>query len=186
MNSSNTDPQPPIHPEKAALLVIDVQNDYFEKGAYPLWNTEACLSAIKESISRFQGAGLPVILIQHVADPLQGLSPFFNTETEGVEIHPEILKLAANAPVVVKHYADAFHMTDLAKTLCDLDVNQLYLCGMMTQNCVTHTALSLAAQAYDIKLISDACTTVDQMIHAIALHAISTRVGMVCSAELLA
>ncbi len=181
---NNKTVNPPIHPKKAALLVIDVQNDYFSGGAYPQWNTEACLDAVMESVEHFKKEQLPIILIQHVADPQLGMAPFFNTGTWGVEIHPLLAALAHTSPIVIKHYADAFHQTDLAKILCEQEVNSLYICGMMTQNCVTHTALSLSAQAYEINIISDACTSVDEMIHNIALHGLSTRVNLCQSTEL--
>ncbi len=175
----NTDTlHPPIHPKKAALLVIDVQNDYFSGGAYPQWNAEGCLDAIMESIEHFKKEELPIILIQHVADPQLGMAPFFNTGTWGVEIHPMIMALLHTNPIIIKHYADAFHQTDLAKLLCEQEVNSLYICGMMTQNCVTHTALSPSAQPYEVSVITDACTSVDEMIHNIALHALSTRVSL--------
>lgn len=47
---------------------------------------------------------------------------------------------------------------------------------MMTQNCVTHMAISKAAEKYSVTILPDCCTTVDEMIHNIALHAVSTRV----------
>ena len=56
---------------------------------------------------------------------------------------------------------------------------------MMTQNCVTHTAISKAAEKYAVTILPDCCTTVDAMIHNIALHAVSTRVRLVPSAEAL-
>jgi nicotinamidase-related amidase len=56
---------------------------------------------------------------------------------------------------------------------------------MMTQNCVTHTAISKAADRYAVKILSDACTTVDQMVHLIALNAVRTRVALVESAAVL-
>jgi len=49
----------------------------------------------------------------------------------------------------------------------------------MTQNCVTHTAISKAAEKYSVKILSDCCTTVDQMIHLIALKGVSTRIPLV-------
>ncbi len=175
---------PPIHPAKPALLVIDIQNDYFPGGTYPLWNTADVLEHVKESIQRFQSSELPVIYIQHIADPQQGLAPFFNSETLGAEIHAELRALAPLAPIVVKHYADSFHQTELARQLEAHSVTELYICGMMTQNCVTHTALSLAAQCYPVSVISDACTTVDEMLHLIALHALSTRVKLLTAQEI--
>lgn len=69
-------------------------------------------------------------------------------------------------------------------TLQALGATELVLCGMMTQNCATHTALSLQADAYErVTVLTDACTTVSEMLHAIALHALSTRVQLVDSAS---
>ncbi|MFY7865394.1 cysteine hydrolase family protein [Roseateles sp.] len=167
---------------KPALLLIDLQNDYFPGGAFPLANTEATLVAVEQAIRDAQARGLPVIHVQHVADATQGIAPFFNAGTEGVMIHPRILAAAPDAPVVVKHFADSFERTTLHSTLQSLGVTELVLCGMMTQNCVTHTALARQADAYErVTVLTNACTTVSEMLHAIALHALSTRVRLVSS-----
>lgn len=169
---------------KPALLLIDLQNDYFPGGAFALANTEATLAAVEQAIRDAQARGLPVIHVQHVADASQGIAPFFNAGTEGVKIHPRILAAAPDAPVVVKHFADSFERTTLHTTLQALGVTELVLCGMMTQNCVTHTALSRQADAYErVTVLTNACTTVSEMLHAIALHALSTRVRLVETAS---
>ncbi|MDP1831783.1 MAG: cysteine hydrolase family protein [Geothrix sp.] len=164
-----------------ALLVIDLQNDYFPGGAFPLWNPETALEHTLEAITKANAKGMPVILTQHVADSSHGISPFFNAGTPGVEIHPQIRSAAAQAPVVVKAFADSFHQTTLEETLRGLEVTELLVCGMMTQNCVTHTAISKAAEAYGVTILPDCCTTVNEMLHLIALHAVSTRVKLVPS-----
>jgi nicotinamidase-related amidase len=56
---------------------------------------------------------------------------------------------------------------------------------MMTQNCVTHTAISKSAEKYSVSILSDCCTTVDAMIHNIALHALTTRITLVPLSEAL-
>jgi nicotinamidase-related amidase len=56
---------------------------------------------------------------------------------------------------------------------------------MMTQNCVTHTAISKAAEKYKVCILPDCCTTVSEMLHLIALHGVSTRIALVPSAEAL-
>jgi len=66
-----------------ALILIDVQNDDFEGGGFPLWHAEEALSRIEAAAQRATAQGIPVVLVQHVADPAQGLSPFFNEGTEG-------------------------------------------------------------------------------------------------------
>lgn len=168
-----------------ALLVIDLQNDYFPEGQFPLWNTEQTLANIEQAIANAQTQNIPVILIQHIADSSQGLAPFFNAGTKGADIHPRILAAAPNAPIVVKTYADSFYQTNLNEVLKQLDVKELLVCGMMTQNCVTHTAISKAAEAYQVNILSDCCTTVSEMLHLIALHAVSTRVSLNSSQNLL-
>lgn len=162
-----------------ALLVIDIQNDYFPKGAFPLWNTAGTLDNIEQAIHKAQAQQIPVILIQHIADKTRGLSPFFNEGTEGVAIHPRILAVAPKAPIVIKHFADSFVNTDLETTLQDLGVDELLVCGMMTQNCVTHTAISKQAEKYQVSIIQDCCTTVSELLHLIALNAVSTRMTLV-------
>ena len=170
---------------KKALLVIDLQNDYFPGGKFPLWNTEQTLANIKTAIAKANQQNIPVIHIQHLADPAMGLAPFFNEGTQGAEIHPEILAAAPQSNVVIKHFADSFEQTNLEQVLSRHGVDELLVCGMMTQNCVTHTAISKAAEKYKVSMLMDCCTTVDEMIHNIALHAASTRVELVASEQVL-
>jgi len=168
-----------------ALLVIDLQNDYFPGGKFPLWNTDATLQNIECAIGRAKAQNIPVILIQHIADSSMGIAPFFNAGTLGAEVHPRILAAAPNAPVVVKQFADSFVNTTLEDTLAKLGVTELLVCGMMTQNCVTHTAISKSAEKYKVSILADCCTTVSEMLHNIALHAVSTRVPLVSANEAL-
>jgi nicotinamidase-related amidase len=161
-----------------ALIVIDMQNDYFPGGAFPLWNAEATLDRILDAVHRARQAGIPVVLVQHVADPARGASPFFNLGSDGVKLHPRLAAAAPDAPVVVKAFADSFHETTLERTLADLGVDSLLVCGMMTQNCVTHTAISKAAEPYQVAILADCCTTVSEMLHLIALRAVSTRLAV--------
>jgi nicotinamidase-related amidase len=164
-----------------ALVVIDLQNDYFPGGAFPLWNPEQTLANTLAAMELAQTAGVPVILVQHIAQGAGG--PFFNPDTTGVEIHRQVLNAAQGARIVVKRNADAFLGTELEETLAGLGVHQLLVCGMMTQNCVTHTAISRSAEKYDITVLGDCCTTVSEMIHLIALNALAPRVRIATARE---
>lgn len=155
-----------------ALLVIDLQNDYFPGGKFPLWNSEATLAKVERAIARARAVGMPVVLVQHIAD---AGAPFLAAGSSGAELHPTVRAAAPDAPIIVKAFADSFHQTTLAETLARLDVGELLVCGMMTQNCVTHTAISRAAEQYQVSLVADCCTTVSEMLHLIALKAVSTR-----------
>ena len=168
-----------------ALLVIDLQNDYFPGGKFPLWNTEATLQNIERAIARATAQRIPVIIVQHIADSRRGIAPFFNEGTSGAEVHPRILAAAPGAPLVRKAFADSFHQTRLEETLAGLGTTELLVCGMMTQNCVTHTAISKSAEKYRVSILADCCTTVTELLHNIALHAVSTRLPLVSVNDVL-
>lgn len=170
---------------RTALIVIDVQNDYFPGGAFPLHGTEAALQATLQAMAAAQRAGVPVVLVQHVADASKGVAPLFNAGTPGVEIHPQVRAAAPDALVVVKRRADSFRGTTLASTLQALGVDAIVLAGMMTHNCVTHTALSKAAERYHVSVLPAASATVSPMLQAIALSALGDRVPLVDVAQAL-
>lgn len=167
-----------------ALLIIDLQNDYFPEGGFPLWNTKQVLDNIKQLIAKAQQQGMKIIHVQHVADSSYGIAPFFNEGTSGVEIHPQILQSAPNDEIVIKKFADSFYNTNLSEVLAKSQIDELLICGMMTQNCVTHTAISKSAEKYKVSVVADCCTTVDEMLHNIALHALSTRVDLISVANI--
>jgi nicotinamidase-related amidase len=169
------------HGPREALLLIDLQNDYFPGGAFPLWNTDQTLANLLAAIERAKARSIDIVHIQHIADPKLGLSPFFNKGTAGAAIRAEVFAAAPDAPVVLKAYADSFVETTLEQTLAARGVTDLLVAGMMTQNCVTHTAISKAAEKYNATILTDCTTTVSEILHQIALHAVSTRVPLTTS-----
>ncbi|WP_421864458.1 cysteine hydrolase family protein [Motiliproteus sp.] len=171
-------------PPNSALIVIDVQNDYSDEGQYPQWQAEETRQKIETLMQQAQQRDLPIILVQHRADNSRQPAPFFNPDTVGVEIHPSIIERAPEAPIVIKQHADSFLNTTLEQELAKLDTQALLICGMMTHNCVTHTAISASAAKYQVRFVSDCCTSVDPMVHAIALNALSDRVELIESDQL--
>ncbi|MEQ4617832.1 MAG: cysteine hydrolase family protein [Corticimicrobacter sp.] len=165
-----------------ALIVIDLQNDYFPEGRFPLWNTLPVLDKTIDAIKLASSRNIPVILVQHIA-PSQ--SPFFSEGTTGADLHPRLLAAAPKAPVVIKTQADSFLGTSLTETLEVLKVDSLLICGMMTHNCVTHTALSKAAEKYQLAILQDCCATVSEILHVIALKAIEPRIPLLSSEQAL-
>ena len=170
---------------KQALIIIDLQNDYFAEGRFPLWNTEATLANTEAAIAKAHAKNIPVILVQHIANTSKGPAPFFNPGTPGVELHPRLRAAAPEAPVVSKSFADSFLNTTLDEVLTGLGVEELLIGGMMTQNCVTPTAISKSAEKYTVKILSDCCTSVSQMIHLIALNGVAPRVTLMESTAAL-
>ncbi|TDP01861.1 cysteine hydrolase family protein [Marinomonas balearica] len=159
--------------KKTALIVIDVQNDYFAGGKYPQWEADKTLETIENSIISAREKGWPVYFIKHIGTTE---SPFFVPDSEGIAIHPRALDAAPKAKVITKKHADAFLNTELELTLKSDGIENLLICGMMTQNCVAFTAMSKMADQYTVTVIGDACTSVDRMVHGIALRAIADHV----------
>lgn len=159
------------------LLVIDVQNEYFPGGALPLWQPEEAEARIVTAIGQARAAGDKVVLVQHVG---KADARLFAAGSPGAAIRPAILAAAGEAPIVTKQFADAFQDTELVSHLADTKV--LLIAGMMTQNCVVFTALSRAADDLRIAVIGELCTAPVEVVHAIALNALSSK-GLVVSAK---
>ena len=99
---------------KQALLIIDVQNDYFPQGKKALFNPEIALAKINQLEAYFTHNQLPIIYIQHIrTDPNPD---FFKIDTHGVQLHPA-LNVKPNSIVIQKHYPNSFIQTTLAQTL---------------------------------------------------------------------
>ncbi|MFD2179755.1 cysteine hydrolase family protein [Veronia pacifica] len=160
---------------KQALIVIDIQNDYFDNGHYPLYHPEITTAKILDAMSIANEKNIPIIHIQHLVSPELGEGLFFYDESEGAEIHKNIMAEAPNSPVVVKRHADCFEKTNLEALLQEMGIEEIVLTGMMTHNCVTHTALSPAAAKYNPKVIEECCCTVDPISHALAVDSMQVR-----------
>ena len=162
-----------------ALVVIDIQKDYFPGGALPLWQAEETESRILDAIARARAAGDRVILVRHLAPAGTGL---FAEDGAGSEIRPAVLAAAGDAPVVIKRFADSFQGTDLMDHLDGVDT--LLVCGMMTQNCVVFTAMSRDADPFALRVIGDLCTAPIAPVHLIALSALASKTEVVTAADI--
>lgn len=162
-----------------ALVVIDIQNDYFAGGALPLWQANETEARILDAIASARAAGDRVILVRHLAPAGSGL---FAEDSAGSEIRPAILAAAGDAPVVIKRFADAFQDTDLMDHLGG--VQDLLICGMMTQNCVVFTAMSRAADPFAVQVIGDLCTAPIAPVHLIALSALGSKTQVTSATEI--
>jgi nicotinamidase-related amidase len=141
-----------------ALVVVDVQNDYFPGGANPLEGPEAAAAATRGLLDAFRAAGEPVVHLQHVWDEPD--APFMRPGTPGVEIHPEVAP-AAGEPVIQKAFPNGFRDTGLEQALRDRGVERVVVCGMMTAMCVDATARAAADLGFEVSVAQDACATCD-------------------------
>ena len=138
-----------------ALVIIDVQKDYFPNGRCELFEANEALTVIVKLLQHFREIGAPVYFVQHISDKD---STFFIPDTDGVQIHPEIMPLHTEK-VIVKHTPNSFYNTTLEAELKSINVKELVVCGMMTHMCVDTTVRAARDLDFNITLISDACAT---------------------------
>lgn len=151
-----------------ALIIIDIQNDYFEGGANPLVGSlEASLNA-KLLLENFRAKDMPVIHIQHVANRED--ATFFAPNTKGVEIHENVFP-KENEKIIVKHYPNSFRETELQAYLQSLNINELVICGMMTSMCVDATTRAAKDLDYNCIVIGDACAAPNLQINGETVEA---------------
>lgn len=142
---------------KKALLVIDVQNDYFPNGKFELYKANKCLINIQKLVESFRSNHEKVIFVQHISSK-DGV--FFVPGTTGVELHKD-LNVKEKDIIVRKNYPNSFLKTNLKELLDNENIEELYVCGMMTHMCVDTTVRAAFDLGYKVKLFSDACTTRD-------------------------
>ena len=141
---------------KNALLLIDIQNDYFPGGKMELEGSpEASLQAAK-LLEGFRTKGLPLVHIQHVSNR-PGAS-FFLPDSEGVNIHANVAPRAGET-VLQKHFPNSFRGTPLLEHLRALGADHLVIAGMMTHMCVDATTRAAFDLGFSCSLAHDACAT---------------------------
>src|SRR5699024_10185792 len=98
-----------------ALIIVDIQNDYFPNGKMELSNPEKAAANAAKVLEWFRQNNKENILhVQHIAaDPAMG---FFFPDTEGAEIHETVQPLD-NASIIIKHFANSFLQTELDSKL---------------------------------------------------------------------
>ena len=151
-----------------ALLIVDVQNDYFEGGKSELHKPQSALLNIEKVLKLFREKKLPVIHVQHINT--HAGAAFFLPGTDGVSIHRNLTPLKEEA-LITKHAPNSFLNTNLAEVLQKNEISELVICGMMSHMCIDTT--TRACMDYDIKvtLLEDACATKNLVFHEVTISA---------------
>ena len=148
---------------KQALIVIDIQNEYFENGALPLVNPEAASLKARKVLDHFRAHNLPIAHIQHVSADPEAL-PIFVEGTSGVEIH-ENVKPVNGEKIFQKYYPNSFRETGLLDYLKENDVTEVVITGMMTHMCVDATTRAAFDYGYKCTVLGDTCASRDLEIN---------------------
>ncbi|MDR6461949.1 cysteine hydrolase family protein [Chryseobacterium sediminis] len=142
--------------ENTALLIIDVQNDYFPGGKMILENAEQAGENTKRILEYFRKNNLPVIHIKHISTN-EGAT-FFLPDTDGARINQSVLP-EEDEKVITKHFPNSFRETDLLNYLQSNKIKNLVITGMMTDVCVEATTRAAFDLGFNNTIIGDATAT---------------------------
>ena len=164
---------------KRALIVIDVQNEYFPGGAWALPDAPTAMPNIAALVAGARARGERIAFIRHVTP--EG-SPVFARGSAGAELRPE-LGVGADDTVIEKSHPSAFQDTTLGDWLRDGGETELDICGFMTQMCCDTTTREAYRNGFKARLFADACAARDleangqqvphQMVHAASLASLA-------------
>lgn len=157
---------------KNALILVDIQNDYFDGGKWPLVNMAQAADNAARLLSHARDTGQMVV---HVHHEMPEGGPFFVTGTPGAAIHPVVAPKPEEA-TVLKHRPNSFHNTGLEAMLRDNGIDAVTICGAMSQMCIDATARAARDMGFDVTVVADACaardiTFADTVVPAASVHA---------------
>jgi nicotinamidase-related amidase len=139
-----------------ALLIVDIQNDYFPGGAMELVGAVEAGAHASRLLAAYRARSLPVIHIQHIST--RPGATFFLSGTRGAEIHDGVAP-AGGEVVFQKHFPNSFRETPLLEHLRARQITRLTIAGMMTHMCIDTTTRAAADLGFACSLAHDACAT---------------------------
>ncbi|WP_019581402.1 cysteine hydrolase family protein [Pseudomonas mandelii] len=153
---------------KQALIVVDIQNDYFPQGKWPLAGADAAADNAAQLIQAFREADDAVVHIRH--EFTSDAAPFFTPGSDGAKLHPKVLN-RADEPVVLKHFVNAFRETELKAILDQQGIEHLVVVGSMSHMCIDGVTRAAADFGYTVTVIHDACATLDLEFNGVTVPA---------------
>ena len=142
--------------DKKALILVDIQNDYFPGGKMTLEGVEPACANAAGLLRHFRDMWLPVFHVRHLA--AQPGATFFLPDTPGSEIHPSVAPMPGET-VVVKHFPNSFRETTLLDQLKKAGVASLAVCGAMSHMCIDATVRAACDLGLQCLVAENACAT---------------------------
>ncbi len=157
---------------KPALILVDIQNDYFPGGKMELVDIDLASSNARLLLDKFRDQSLQTFHIQHTFQDSN--AGFFLPDTEGSEIHGSVDPLPSET-VIPKHFPNSFRETNLLEQLKEKGITDLVICGAMSHMCIEATTRAAADYGFKCVVVQDACATrdiefQDKKVSAIDVH----------------
>lgn len=143
---------------KNALLVIDIQNDYFNGGKYPLSEMDAVAANAARLIADARRKNTCIIHVQHIFPSQE--APFFTPGSDGSRIHSSVAPQDGET-VIIKNNPNPFLDTDLKPVLDAAGIETITVIGAMSHMCIDATVRAASDFGYAVTVVEDACATRD-------------------------
>ncbi len=153
---------------KTALIIVDIQKDYFQGGRMELVGAIKASEAANRLIAAFRQKALPVIYVQHISNH-EGAT-FFIPGTTGIDFQENVMPLH-NETIIQKHFPNSFKETGLRDALKSAGIEELVICGMMSHMCIDATVRAAFDMGYRCIVTHDACATRDLAFNGIDIPA---------------
>lgn len=151
-----------------ALIVIDIQNDYFPGGKWTLTGADRAADNAARLVAETRSKGDLVVHVRHEFESHD--APFFTPGSEGARIHPKVAP-QGEEPVVLKHKVNSFLNTELKALLDEHGIKEVTVIGSMSHMCIDAFTRAAADLDYNVTVIHDACATRDLEFNGVSVPA---------------
>ncbi|WP_299365355.1 cysteine hydrolase family protein [uncultured Paracoccus sp.] len=163
---------------KRAVVVVDLQNDYFPTGKYALVGIESAAANAAKVIEAAREKGDRVIHVQHIFASED--APFFTPGSAGSEINPVVAPRDGET-LVVKNAPNAFLNTELKDILDSDGIQDVVVVGAMSHMCIDATVRAASDHGYKTTVVQDACATRDLEYGGVSVPAASVHAAMMAA-----
>lgn len=163
-----------------ALLVIDVQNEYFT-GALPITHPSGHLQKILEVMDTAEKEKIPVVVIQH---HFEGDKPLFQKSSKAWELHLDVAQRPRSV-LIEKTMPGSFTRTPLESWLRERGIDTVTIAGYMTHMCCDTTAREAVHRGFTAEFLSDATGTLPLQNGAGSVTAEELQRSILCAQQML-
>ncbi len=142
-----------------ALVLVDIQNDYFEGGLWPVDKMRDVSSNAARLLENARNQGHSIFHVHHEIPSDE--APFFRPGSKGAEIHSSVAP-KGDEPTILKHRPNSFQDTSLHADLEAKGITDVIICGAMSQMCIDATARAAVDFGYEVTVVEDACGAKEQ------------------------
>jgi nicotinamidase-related amidase len=153
---------------KRAIVVVDLQNDYWPSGKWPLDGIEQAAANAARVIEKARAAGDTVIHVRHESTSAD--APFFVSGSVGAEIS-EVVRPAPDETVILKNHPNSFRETGLKQALDEENIEEVVVVGAMSHMCIAATGRAATDFGYKTTVVHDACATRDVEFNGVTVPA---------------